>query len=323
MNRAPEHKVYEFDDFRIDADHRMLYRDGDEISMSPKAVETLLALIERRGEIVSKEELLEAVWPDVVVEESNLFFYLSLLRKNLGTLKDGTPYVQTLRRRGYRFNGQVRLVSKEIEYERDVTAVGKSDRSEATAQPGQIYFVKDWDRKKESREPGYATSAAPALKPVQSSNDLMTAANESGSAEVSPTTEVSAEPLQNAKVANSDLPSKAEQFKRTKASYLLAASLAAILISLAFVGSVYWRSRRAIPKNASIRTIAILPFRPLSKENRDEILELGMADTLITRLSTNKTLEVRPFISVRRFSGPDRDAINAGKLLNVEAVLDP
>ena len=55
--------------------------------MVPKAVETLLALIERRGKIVSKDELLEAVWPDTVVEESNLFLYLSVLRKTLGTQK--------------------------------------------------------------------------------------------------------------------------------------------------------------------------------------------------------------------------------------------
>src|SRR2546426_409713 len=58
MNIAAEPKVYEFDDFRIDVAHLMLYRRGAEIPMVPKAVETLLALIERRGKIVSKEELL-------------------------------------------------------------------------------------------------------------------------------------------------------------------------------------------------------------------------------------------------------------------------
>ena len=117
MNRATEQKIYEFDNFRLDVDHRMLYRDGNEIPMFPKAVETLLALIERRGEIASKEELLEVVWPDTVVEESNLFFYLSLLRKNLGTLKDGRPYVETLRRRGYRFNGDVQLLDADVKNE--------------------------------------------------------------------------------------------------------------------------------------------------------------------------------------------------------------
>ncbi|HTG93266.1 MAG TPA: tetratricopeptide repeat protein [Pyrinomonadaceae bacterium] len=111
MSNAAEQKTYGFDDFRIDVAHLMLYHGGNEIPMVPKAVETLLALIERRGKIVSKDELLEAVWPDTVVEESNLFLYLSVLRKTLGNQKSGTPYLETLRRRGYRFNGTVQLIS--------------------------------------------------------------------------------------------------------------------------------------------------------------------------------------------------------------------
>ena len=111
MANASEQRVYEFGNFRIDADHRMLYHQGSEIPVVPKVVETLLALIERRGKIISKDELLEAVWPNTVVEESNLFVYLSVLRKTLGTLEDGRPYVETLRRRGYRFNGTVQLIS--------------------------------------------------------------------------------------------------------------------------------------------------------------------------------------------------------------------
>src|SRR4029450_316505 len=98
MAHATEQRVYEFGDFRIDADHRMLYHQGSEIPLVPKAVETLLALIDRRGKMVSKDALLQAVWPATVVEESNLFVSLSVLRKPLGTLQDGRPYVETLRR---------------------------------------------------------------------------------------------------------------------------------------------------------------------------------------------------------------------------------
>jgi DNA-binding winged helix-turn-helix (wHTH) protein/TolB-like protein/Tfp pilus assembly protein PilF len=115
MAHATEQRIYEFGDFRIDVDHRMLYHQGSETPLVPKAVETLLALIERRGKIISKDELLEAVWPDTVVEESSLFVYLSVLRKTLGTLQDGRPYVETLRRRGYRFNGEVHLVEEAVE----------------------------------------------------------------------------------------------------------------------------------------------------------------------------------------------------------------
>ena len=111
MDRSPVQKLYEFEDFRFDAEHLMLYRRSESIPLAPKAAETLLVFIERRGQILSKEELIEQIWPDAFVEESNLFLYLSVLRKTLGKQKDGTPYLETLRRRGYRFNGSVQLVS--------------------------------------------------------------------------------------------------------------------------------------------------------------------------------------------------------------------
>ena len=111
MDNPPVQKIYEFEDFRFDAEHLMLYRRGESIPLAPKAAETLLVFIERRGQIVSKEELIEQIWPDAFVEESNLFLYLSVLRKILGNQKSGTPYLETLRRRGYRFNGSVQLIS--------------------------------------------------------------------------------------------------------------------------------------------------------------------------------------------------------------------
>ena len=110
MGNPTERYVYEFGDFRLDAGHLMLYQKDKELSLAPKAVETLIALVERRGEIMSKDELLETVWPDAIVEESNLFVYLSVLRKTLGTQENGDPWVETRRRRGYRFTGEVRLV---------------------------------------------------------------------------------------------------------------------------------------------------------------------------------------------------------------------
>jgi len=111
MDNPPVQKIYEFEDFRFDAEHLMLYRRGEPIPLAPKAAETLLIFIERRGQILSKEELIEQIWPGAFVEESNLYLYLSVLRKTLGNQKSGTPYLETLRRRGYRFDGSVQLIS--------------------------------------------------------------------------------------------------------------------------------------------------------------------------------------------------------------------
>jgi TolB-like protein/DNA-binding winged helix-turn-helix (wHTH) protein/Flp pilus assembly protein TadD len=322
MDIAAEHKVYEFDDFRIDVAHLMLYHRGAEIPIVPKAVQTLLALIESRGKIVSKDELLEAVWPDTVVEESNLFIYLSVLRKTLGTHKDGSAYVETLRRRGYRFNGDVHLVEEEIEDKNHQLTVDEFEQSRANiqSQAARVHVVKNWNRNTtKSEKISSASSVLPALIPFESSHDLTPSKNELAPDELSTDLEVSEGKLKQATRLVSDTGGS----RRSKLRYVLAVSLV-ILLAAVFAGSFYWRSRHVAVTNVDKpRTIAILPFRPLVDQNRDEALELGMADTLITRLANNSAITVRPLSSVRNFQGPDRDAIYAGKALGVEAVLDP
>ncbi|MEO8041844.1 MAG: winged helix-turn-helix domain-containing protein [Acidobacteriota bacterium] len=107
MAKASKKGVFEFDQFRLDADKLMLYRNGEEVSIPPKVAKTLVVLVERAGSILSKDELIERVWDDSIVEESNLTQYLYLLRKILGHMPGGRPYIETLRRRGYRFNAEV------------------------------------------------------------------------------------------------------------------------------------------------------------------------------------------------------------------------
>jgi len=99
--------VYGFEGFRLDAEHLMLYRNGDEISLTPKQVDTLLVLVENAGDIVSKEVLMTRLWGHKAVEESNLIQNIHFLRKVLGETSEGGPMIETLRRRGYRFNAAV------------------------------------------------------------------------------------------------------------------------------------------------------------------------------------------------------------------------
>ena len=105
-----DHRVYEFENFRLDAATLLLYRSGEQVVLTPKAVETLIALIEGTGKVIGKEELIQKIWPNTIVEESNLAQYLHVLRKTLGETSDGKSYIETLKRRGYRFNGAVRVV---------------------------------------------------------------------------------------------------------------------------------------------------------------------------------------------------------------------
>lgn len=102
--------------------------------------------------------------------------------------------------------------------------------------------------------------------------------------------------------------------------------VAGVLILSAIV-SVYYLTRREQPReqtanSAQIKSIAVLPFKPLVAGNRDETLELGMADTLITRLSNIRDVDVRPISAVRKYTGLEQDAIAAGRDQQVDAVLD-
>jgi TolB-like protein/Tfp pilus assembly protein PilF len=98
-----EKAFYEFGPFRVDSSHRVLQRDGELIPLAPKAFDTLLALLQSRGDVLDKEDLLRTIWPDSFVEEGSLAQNISILRKLLGEGADGQPYIQTIPKRGYRF----------------------------------------------------------------------------------------------------------------------------------------------------------------------------------------------------------------------------
>lgn len=99
----PEKVIYEFGPFRIDSAQHLLFRSGEVISLAPKAVETLMALVENHGQLVEKESLMKAVWPDTFVEEANLTVHISALRRLFQEEANGRPYIETVPRRGYRF----------------------------------------------------------------------------------------------------------------------------------------------------------------------------------------------------------------------------
>jgi eukaryotic-like serine/threonine-protein kinase len=104
--------IYEFGPFRMDPDKQVLLRDGQLVAVTPKAFETLLVLVRRSREVVSKEELLKEIWPDSFVEEANLSQHIFKLRKALGDTVEGERYIVTLPGRGYRFAVPVRTIAE-------------------------------------------------------------------------------------------------------------------------------------------------------------------------------------------------------------------
>src|SRR5215813_13761296 len=110
ISQQPKH-LYEFGSFRLDAGERQLLRDGHAVSLTPKAFDLLLTLVEHHGRLLEKEELFKAVWPDSFVEESNLSSSIALIRKALGGGAAGERFIETVPKRGYRFLPEVRIIS--------------------------------------------------------------------------------------------------------------------------------------------------------------------------------------------------------------------
>jgi DNA-binding winged helix-turn-helix (wHTH) protein/TolB-like protein/Flp pilus assembly protein TadD len=236
---APETGVKRFDDYVIDSRKRLLSRDGEPLPLMPKAFDLLNYMVENAGRVLEKDELLSAVWPDTLVEESNLSLNISILRKALGEKPAENRYIATVPGRGYKFVAEVQSGS-------NGDAAAREGSTEATLDSPPVAAHPRWKY--------YAAFGAVAVA--------------------------------------------------------AAAAFAWFSLSPGETGG------------GKIRSIAVLPFKPLVKDQRDEALELGMADTLISKLADSGELIVRPISSVRRFDSIDQDALEAGRQLGVEAVLE-
>lgn len=187
VDKSRNNKVYRFEGFRLDASHFMLYRGDSEISLPPKAVETLFVLVEHAGDIVGKDDLMSRIWTDSIVEESNLAHYLHVLRKTLGNKNDGQPFIETLRRRGYRFNCTVEVensptplaenngdhIKRTQPVEDDVVVDRKSHSTSARRElrverHGNVLAVADWQEPETEPQP----VASPAYALPASGSDI-------------------------------------------------------------------------------------------------------------------------------------------------------
>jgi DNA-binding winged helix-turn-helix (wHTH) protein len=108
-------QFFEFGQFRLDVERTRLIREGEIVSLPPKAISLLLILLQHVGRAVEKEELIETLWPDTVVEDSNLTQTVHLLRKAIGKYQDTDIFIETLPRFGYRLIADVREFMSEGE----------------------------------------------------------------------------------------------------------------------------------------------------------------------------------------------------------------
>ena len=267
-------RFYEFGPFQIDKLNHVLLRDGETLPLKPKVFDTLLLLVENRGRVLDKDELLSRLWPDTVVEESNLSQNVYLLRKVLGDEPRGETYIETMPKRGYRFVASVN----------EVEGAGADLIPEELSRPRPVIDEKDGT----SIAPRYAAEAEQAIQ----EKTLVASRWE----------------------------------KRASSWKLRALVLAGFLFVLGVASAVFYVSitskSRSVESRAPIKSIAVLPFKSLGTNPSDDYLGLGMADTLITRLSSMNQIVVRETSAVRKFTSPSQDPVAAGRELKVDAVLE-
>lgn len=105
MNREDKN-VYEFGEFRLEGAQGRLLQNGQPVALKPKILDLLLFLVQQRGQLVKKDDLMREIWPNTIVEENNITVSISALRKVLGE-DTGRQFIETVPRRGYRFVADV------------------------------------------------------------------------------------------------------------------------------------------------------------------------------------------------------------------------
>jgi DNA-binding winged helix-turn-helix (wHTH) protein/TolB-like protein/tetratricopeptide (TPR) repeat protein len=285
--REENHTVYSFDEFTLDPHRRLLARKGEPVPLTSKGFELLLALIENAGHEISKEELMGRVWADQIVEDANLTVTMAHLRKALGEKASDHRFIVTIPGRGYRFVGAMHSPDALIveQHARSQITIEHENGSDANR------IARSWDSSNTRERDDLPLAAAVPATSVE----LVDAARA---------------------IAPVEWPKAGMRGRR----WLMGVAAVVVLGMIAL--GVYWSRRVTTTATPQIKSIAVLPFKPLLVESRDESLELGMADTLITRLSNIREISVRPISSVRKYGALEQDAIAAGREQRVDGVLD-
>ena len=104
--------MFQFGGFQLDPGEHLLLHEGRPVSLTPKTFDLLVFLVEHHGRLVSKDQLLEAIWPESFVEEANLTVSISALRRALGERRGENQYIDTVPKKGYRFSADVARIQK-------------------------------------------------------------------------------------------------------------------------------------------------------------------------------------------------------------------
>jgi TolB-like protein/DNA-binding winged helix-turn-helix (wHTH) protein len=301
----PADPEYEFGEFRLATSQRVLFRNDELVPLTPKAFDTLLALVRRHGEVVDRDELMQIVWPDTFVEVNSLARNISVLRRLLGDDGNGATHIETIPKRGYCFVAPVHA-----HHDSEPSGPPPCD-VHSTPAPGS-----------EGANGGTDTFA-------WSADTVGRTAPEDGlNGAISDTVDTHFRLPGPGRTIAHDLPashldgrSPPDLLRRLAASRLkLAAALGVVIIASSAL--LLLRERPELPAPApQARAVVALPFRTLSG-NDDEYIAEGIGEAVTTALSNLQRLVVISRNSAVAYKGRLVDPREVGKALGVTHVLD-
>ena len=165
LETRTERSLYEFGGFRVDPVRRRLLRSHEQVALTPKAFSILLILLERRGDVVEKDELIQLVWPDTFVTEANLTQNISSLRKALGERANDHRYVVTVPGRGYSFVADVIEIPREPTGEFLIASLLPPEAVAAPVDPEPVPRIASPDTALSRTTPDLPVATRPFLNP--------------------------------------------------------------------------------------------------------------------------------------------------------------
>jgi DNA-binding winged helix-turn-helix (wHTH) protein/TolB-like protein/Tfp pilus assembly protein PilF len=321
-------RLYDFGPFRLDAENHTLAREGRPVTLTRKALEMLIVLVEHGGDVLAKEELLRRLWPDTTVEESNLTQNVYMIRQALGEAAGQQTYIETIPKRGYRFVAGVTAVARNGHHAPPAdTAAAPADTAPDSPVPATNELMPHARADDSTLPPASAeTTHDPAATPAPA--PITPAATDATAPAAAPSASPFVAPSPIPSDTSSAAPAAANVPPRGwRSSATLAVALAFALAAVAVAAVLYFRARGEArqpppPRSGGMRVIAVLPFRPLGPEAGAAHLGLGMTDAMITKLSNLQHVSVRPTSAIIKYVDKEFDPLQAGRELGVEAVLE-
>ncbi len=249
---VPPGKIYEFGPFRLDLTEHKLLRTGRPVAVTPKAFDVLVCLIERGGQLVRKEELMQKIWADSFVEEANLARTIWMLRKALDQDQNGETFIETVPKLGYRFVAHVTEISIDDAENSNSHPIVQTPSTPKYDSPEINYRAPDTPRNGEALDLKSDNFAMPSIK----------------------------------------VPSRTKDGPPRRRSYMAISAVLLSTISLAAFVYMWRTRGSSVTGPPSIRSVAVLPMKNVSGSVTQEYLADGITEGLAANLSRAKGLTV-------------------------------